>query len=181
MKKGDKYLCEAGCNEKKAKPDIKRIGRQWKCCKCLRKQRKEKRDYILHNVAGVRRRTEILEEVRIRKEERERIREEKRNFTPIVPGSIQEKRKDKASIRQGRLGSWYIFGYLTKTEKEFLYKKYTTRKENPLQPEQAWAKIKKDVAHLSEHVKKLRQKNIDEEKIGNKFKEEFAKMLEGDK
>jgi hypothetical protein len=62
---------------------------------------------------------------------------------------------------------------LTKTEKDFLYKKYI---KQGMLPKESSDKIKKLTINLSDLVKKLRKQNKTDDYIEDKFKEEFNKV-----
>ena len=65
--------------------------------------------------------------------------------------------------------------YLTKLEKNVLYKKYYAL---GISPEIIRIRINGVSEQLTKLVSKLRKKNIPEEKIDIEFKEEFAKLCE---
>ena len=68
--------------------------------------------------------------------------------------------------------------YLSKEEKNILYKKL---KSMGLSNEEIKDRIGKSVEKIKEITKKLKMKNKTEEEINNRFKEEFAKLCEGER
>ncbi len=155
---------------------IVRIGKLWKCKTCKKNNKKDHREFLKRKILGIEKRSDLIKKWAAQREQREK---EKKDFAPKIPGSIvQEKKKNALFERISRRGSWYIFGYLTRTEKEVLYQKYTTRKINPLTIEKAKEKINKDVDFLAKFVKNMRKGKKPEKEISIKFKEEFAKLID---
>ncbi len=161
------------------KMGIVRIGRLWRCKTCKKNNKKDHREFLKRKILGIEKRSDLEKKWAAKREQREKEKKEKKDFAPIIPGSeVQEKKKNALFDRISRRGSWYIFGYLTRTEKQFLYNKYTTRKVNPLTIEEAKEKINKDVDFLAKFVKNMKKEKKPQEEIDTKFKEEFAKLID---
>lgn len=146
------------------KQGLKRIGRKWKCTPCCRKERAEHRDKLLHEVVGVRRRVDLEKEWA----EKRRLREEEKAFNqnnfPVLKGAVV---KDVKKSKQNHF-------YLTKTEKYFIYKKYS---HIGVPDKKIKERMDNLVNQLNGIVNKMRSQNVPEEKMKSKFKEEFARMV----
>lgn len=68
--------------------------------------------------------------------------------------------------------------YLTRFEKQILFKKYI---KNGLDHEEANKKVKTIVKYLQDYRDKLKYKKMSDKDINMKFREEFAKLLERDR
>lgn len=159
------------CHKEFTKKKIQRIRldgkKQWVCVFCKRKRRDKKRDILLHTIGGVRRREDILREA---KEKRKRIFSFQRIKRAVFPSVFPSIKSAKPKRRLSTFGM-----YLTKEEKQILFKKYCL---NGLNPEEANKKVKQRVEFLSKLVQKLRAEKKSEKEINERFKEEFAKLCE---
>jgi hypothetical protein len=154
-------LFECGkCHKEKPKREMRRINNILICKDCYKEGKKEHREFLKRQVLGIRKRKDLLEEWKQKRKEREMYQFPKIN-------NSNKKRLGK--------GSAYIFCYLTKVEKQFLYKKYTSE---GLDPERVKEKIEANIIHLSDLVRKLMKQNKLKEEINRKFKEEFAKLIQ---
>lgn len=165
----EKYHKCKECQKNSLSKELKKIGKNSKGYfihpNCLRTKRTKFRENLLRNVVGIRKRRSSEEVKKTRKE----------SSPPIIKGSKFEKKRKSLIERQTRKGSWYIFGYLTKVEKQLLFRKYM---KQGLSYELAGEKVKRDVQYLSQFVKNLRKENEDKkEDIDSRFKEEFAKLI----
>jgi len=155
------------CHEEFTKKKIQRIKingkKQWMCVFCKRKRRDKKRDILLHTVGGVRRKEDIINEA---KEKSKRIFSFQRVKRAIFPSIKSVRPKKRVSV----LGM-----YLTREEKQILFKKYLS---NGLNPEEADKKVKERVGFLLNLIQKLRAEKKSEGEINKRFKEEFAKLCE---
>ena len=106
----------------------------------------------------------MIREKRKRKQDAKKINMKKRIFAPVIPG---------ARKIQGKVVSLGL--YLTKIEKNFLYKKY---EREGLVEEEARKRIKEICKKMGYLVASLRKKKVQEEEINKRFKEEFAKICE---
>jgi len=146
-------------------------------------KRKEHREFLKRKILGIRKREDLRREGakkradrEVRKQAIKEERERKKNQSKgqLFP-MIKNSKRDKDKKRHSGKGSWCIFGYLTKPEKEFLYRKY---KEREFSNEEIREKISRDVKHLQAFVNNLKEKKKSKEEINRRFKEEFAKLLE---
>lgn len=85
---------------------------------------------------------------------------------PVIPGV-----KKPRSFR----GSPYQHFYITKVERQVLYKKYVS---NGLSEDQARTRLNGAIEHLKIFIEKMKKKGVEEKEINKKFKEEFAKLTE---
>lgn len=167
-KKVDKYKCNScSCEVEKLKY-LKKLKDGLFCKKCYAERRAKKRDYLLHDVVGVRRRAELEVEWAKKRDEKRVLRVNKKEIDPSLP-QIKGKRRYSPKISQMGL-------YLSKEEKTFLYWKY---RGEGLSSDEANLELKGAVEFLSEFVRKMREKKRSEEEISVKFKEEFAKLCGG--
>ena len=141
--------CDEGFDNRK---DVKKLNCGYFCKKCEVKKRKEKRDYILHEVAGVIR------------------RDNSKKKEDYVPKNCGAKEKVKKARGYSKLGL-----YLTRDEKYFLYKKLS---KQGFSKEEIRERIDKSVEKIKEIILNLKPKITNREDLNKKFKEEFAKLCE---
>lgn len=151
----NKIICIKCGYEDKNKRKFKKLNSGVHCNDCARDKRKKRRDYLLHEVAGVRRRSTLEKEWK-------KKREERKINKPKIKSIVKER---------PRISSLGI--YLTKQEKDFLYYKYRGKGFHSLE---ANRKVKEAVEHLNNLIKKLRAKHKEDKEISKVFKEEFAKL-----
>ena len=156
------YACSE-CGKIKNRKKLRNINKSWICIPCQAEKRKEKRDYLLHEVLGVRRRSELEKEWRRNRAEKKKLMDLRNTLHPKIKGSREEMKKTPKSI----------YFYLTFTEKQVLFKKYIGL---GLPEELADKRVKDIVKSLHELVEKLREKRLEEKEIGIRFREEFAKI-----
>ena len=87
------------------------------------------------------------------------------------------KRKEtepKIKGSKSRNHSYNLHFFITKDEKNFLWKKYVLMGLSPILANE---RIKRDVKFLSDLVEKLRNQRKSDENINQIFKEEFAKLI----
>ena len=156
----EKYSC-CKCLKKFTKKEIKQVPSGIYCKVCYADKRKEKRNYLLHDVAGVKRRSELEQEWKRKRE----IKEDN------LRNKIAEPKIRNARVKQKKVSA--LGQYLTRYEKALLYTKYTSM---GMTSDEANKKIKSIVEHISNLVKGLRAQDKSEKEINNKFKEEFAKL-----
>ncbi len=148
------------CKETFPKSQITRINKMWRCIFCTRKKRKDHREHLKRNVLGIRKRSDILIEVRER-------REEKRKMSGNFSLPLEKVRMKK---RTPGLGF-----YLTKLEWQVLNQKYTNQGWSYKEANQ---KVKGIREYLINFVQKLREEKKSEEELDIRFKEEFARLCE---
>lgn len=135
------------CRVSVQRKKIKRINNKWICKSCYRKKRKERREHLKKELENAQKKARAIDNI------------------PNIKGS-----KEKKVSRDLHL-------YLTKEEKDVLYRKYLKK---GLEYESIKEKIDRDTKYLRELTLKLKEQNKSEEEISNKFKEEFAKLIEVD-
>lgn len=67
--------------------------------------------------------------------------------------------------------------YLTKIEKDFLYKKYINQ---GMLPYEANRRLNKNSEYLRELAMKLKRRGLDQKDINTQFKEAFSRLVEND-
>lgn len=144
-----------GCKKEIKKKHLKKLNSGRFCDKCCSKKRLEHREYLKREILHIRKRSDILKEYEERKK--------REGLVPKIAGS-------KSRIK----GKSKLFLYLTKLEKDFLWKKYIQMGMNPIN---IYERIKYDVNFLQELVSKLRDERKTDEEINKTFKEEFAKLI----
>ena len=157
------FICSE-CNGRfKKRVNVKRINNEWVCTECRLKKRRKKRDYLLHEVAGVRRRSELEVEW---KKKRELKKKEERNFIPKIKGA-----KKIVISKQLHL-------YLTRDEKKVLYKKFVINMSN----QDASDRVKYISEKMKELAKKIKveagEKKLTSEQMNKKFLEGLAEYSE---
>ena len=158
------FICSE-CNGRfKKRVNVKRINNEWVCTECRLKKRRKKRDYLLHEVAGVRRRSELEVEW---KKKRELKKKEERNFIPKIKGA-----KKIVISKQLHL-------YLTGEEKDVLYKKFIS---NGMSNHESSDRVTFISEKMKELAKKIRveagEKKLTSEQMNKKFLEGLAKYSE---
>jgi len=165
------------CDKCKAKVKfkyLKKLPSGFYCRKCYSNRRKERRDLILHTEGGVRRRADLIKERAMKREERsKRIFNIQKQYTrhtrlPIFPSL----KPITSKVRTPALGL-----YLTSEEKRIIYIKYV----NELGCDKARQRVNEILEILNNLIQNLRQEKKSEKEISNRFKEEFAKMVQNDK
>ena len=158
MKRDGMRTCET-CNQSKPLRQIKRINGFKICLDCIRKKRKEHREFLKRKVCGIRKREDMIKESKERK-----LREQKKvkAFFPKIKGA-----KNIQISKQFHL-------YLTSDEKKVLYFKAL----KTMSSEEANEKVKSLGLRMNKLVVKLRQEIKGEKDLNKRFKEEFAKMCE---
>lgn len=146
--------CEI-CGLKEKQKNLRRINGSWICKKCYSKKRKDRREFIKRNVAGIRRREEILKEARKKREQKQNI--------PHIKNS-----KDK-SINKRR--NPYKGIWLTKEEKKVIYFKYKDKSSKFINKK--YNEIKNQFENL---INQWRKEKINEEEMDLRFKEHFAQL-----
>lgn len=152
IKMGMRINCNQ-CNIEYSRKDLKRINGNWLCKDCYKKRKEERREYLKREILGIRKREDLEKEWRERK---------KQNPKPIIRGAKEIKI------------SCNLHNYLTKEEKQFLFRKYLNK---GLPEEEADKKIREDARFLQNLVEEMKQKKKSEEEINRIFKEEFAKLI----
>jgi hypothetical protein len=107
-----------------------------------------------------------------RKEKRSIIRDSIKTKNRRWAKKPDEEPKIKG-VKEKKVSNRFHF-YLTREEKKLLYKKYLSQ---GLDSESADKKIKRDIEFLDDLVIRLRKEIKDEELVGIRFKEEFAKLI----
>lgn len=162
-KKEEKKCCKCG-EGRKGQTKLRKLKDGYYCTKCNKEKRDKRRDHLLHDVLGVRRRKDLMKEWKEKRDLRKTI--ERRSAKPLIK-SIRNKGRVKV------LGMW-----LSKDERLFLYQKYIKKGLDSIQ---ANKKIKNSVEHLNKLVTKMRGQKKTDKEINVKFKEEFAKLCEDTK
>jgi len=150
------------CSKEEIYTKMKRINGNWRCEKCVIRKRKENREHLKRDVLGIRKRSDLEKEWKIKREESEKLRKIIESKAPKIKGQ-----KIKRVCKQ-------LHFYLTSVEKQFLYRKYQTM---GLSNQEMKERIENDSKFLNDLVKELREKNKTEDEISNKFKEEFSKLI----
>jgi len=172
MKNDTLYNCSL-CKKDYPRKKVQVINGVVKCKLCKQKKRLEKRESFKRNVFGVRKRVDIIKE---QKEKRKIKRAEKEVTRQAIKEERERKRRNKP-VKSNLLPikeKIRTFSYLSLEEKRLLYKKYLKQGYNP---ETSNLKIKKCVDYMTNLREKLRMNKVPEEKILNRFKEEFAKLI----
>jgi hypothetical protein len=146
----------SSCHKKVKENLIHQIPSGVKCSSCIKKERKKHRDYLLHDVAGVRRWSDLEKEWK-----------EKRRIRELIPPKIKGEK-----VRRKKTSSLGL--YITKLEKNFLYRKL---KHEGLNEDNINERIKVDCDNITDLIKRLRSEGKSEEKINKIFKEEFSKLI----
>ena len=158
------------CGKKFRRRNLKKLNSGWFCIHCYSEKKKEHREYLKRNVLGLTKEQEERElkdeKNNYRKKERRKIRELKPKKQRVSPPKIKGS-KNRVHKRNSSL-------FLTKLERQVLWKKYLLM---GFSPELADEKIKRDMKFLSDLIEKLRKKKKSDEEISNRFKEEFAKLV----
>ncbi len=158
-----KYKCCKCSNESDKLKHFKRINHKLYCPECYKKKREDRKEFIKRDVAGIRKREDIIKEASERR---------KNTKPPIVRDSWKEK---SIFPRNSKKGSKNMSIYLTRNEKQFLFGKYI---KAGYSPEGADKKVKNDVRYLNDFLTRLKETKKQKEEVNNRFKEEFAKLLE---
>ena len=156
--KNDRILECNTCHLKKARREIKRIGAIWRCKKCISKKRWENREYLKRDVLHIRKRTDLVKEWI-----------EKRNLRQLIPkiqGSKDTSRKNTTNYYKGL--------WLTKIEKDIIYKKYSSLGYSPEEIHKKYEEIRSIFEKMQNKLKEEKKTN---EEISNRFKEEFSKLV----
>lgn len=169
MKKDVKFICSV-CNKEYNKRDIKRINGICTCIFCLRKKRKKRRDYLLHEVAGVRRIADLRKEWKEKRKEKKK----KRRFVSATKTNLPPKIKgEKRTVISKK-----VHLYLTRDEKKVLFKKFIKTMTN----QDASDRVKYIFEKMSELAKKIRiearENKLTAEQMNMKFLEGLAKYSE---
>lgn len=154
--------CEI-CFLDKPKHKIKRIRKKWVCVDCYKEGKKKNRDYLIHEVLGRRRITDLKKEWAEKRKQKEL--EEKLIKKPFMFEVKGEKR-----IKISR----QLHFYLTHNERQVLYKKYISQ---GLDSKEANLKVNADAEYLSNFVRRVREEKKSEEEVNKNFKEEFSKLI----
>jgi hypothetical protein len=144
------YTCSV-CEKDYPRRDVKIINKTVTCNGCVRKKRKEHREFLRKEIIKVRKR---------------RTREELEREKGIKPPKMKGKKEIKVSRN--------VHFYITKEEKGVLYRKYESQ---GLNPQEVNKKVKFICEKMQEFVNKLREKKLRDEEISTKFREEFAKLI----
>ena len=169
MKNNNLFNCSI-CKKDYPRKKVQVINSVVKCKSCKQKKKLEKKEFFKRNVLGVRKRVDIIKEAlgkrKIRRAEKEVTRqaikeEREKKETKSIPNLLPIKEKIKT------------YSYLSREEKKLLYQKYLKRYDS----ETSNLKIKKCIDYMTKLREKLRSKKVSEEKISNRFKEEFAKLI----
>ena len=122
------------------------------CDKCVQERRREHREFLKREVLHIRKRSDLKKEWA-----------EKRRLMESLP-----------KVNGSKTSSRPLHFYITKNEKDFLWRKYVQMGLNPLNANE---RIKKDVKFLQDLVVKLREQKKEEVDINSEFKEAFSKMI----
>lgn len=162
MKSKQLAICEV-CDKIPERFHCLRINHQWICRTCQQAKTREKRN-------GFKR--EINKELKLNNQIRVRtlsqVEEVRKRAVNIPPRYKTEEEKQKIKEKAKRIKTSLSF-----EESKFLWTKYL---KSGLSPEEAKEKVKLLKKSLSELVIKLKAKNMNEEEIGNKFRESFLEM-----
>jgi hypothetical protein len=145
-----------GCNFKDMSKHMKRVNGNWLCHKHYYELRKNNREHLKRDILGIRKRSDLLKEWKEKREQKD---------IPKINGA--KVRGTKIRKKQNHL-------YLTRLEKRFLYIKYI-REGNDYY--NANKKLKQTCKNIGNLIEFWRKKQLSEELISQKFKEEFAKLL----
>ena len=136
------------CNKELKRKEAIKLNHHWRCQDCQRKKKKEHREFLKREICHINKRSP--------------------NGTRKEYHYPKLKSSKRKSLPRSK------FNYLTMIEKQILFKKYIKR---GLDKESIKEKIKRDTKYLSDFIKELREKQIEEENISSRFKEEFAKLI----
>jgi len=150
IKHDTKIKCN-GCGNIVPVRKLKKINGGLLCPDCVRKKRKKHREFLLRDVIGVRKRSNLEKEW---KKERDKLNK-----------FYQPKIRDK--VMKGM--------NLSRDEKNFLYRNC---RKNGLTIDESRERMNNLTIKLKKLVKKLRKKKVTEEEINRRFKEEFARLCE---
>lgn len=112
---------------------------------------------------------------RLPKDVREELKKAREKPKFVKPKKDKVKTVSKPPKIKGQKSSVKLSFYLTKWEKQILWKKYMGQGMDSLAADQ---KIKNDIKFLDELVTKLRNQGKEDREISVKFKEEFSKLIE---
>ena len=160
-----KIECDGKCGKKDRRRNLKRIKDSWYCISCQSERRKNHREYLKRDVLHIRKKADIMKEVA---ERRKRLLEEYNKRKETEPQMPKIKGSKSRSV------SNQLHFYITKDERQFLWKKYILMGLSPILANE---EIKRDVKFLTEFVEKLRNQKKTDEQISSHFKEEFAKLI----
>ena len=153
------------CGIKKRRKNLQRINDKWRCKTCGVNKRKENREHLRRDILHIRKKEDIMKEVA---ERRKRLLEEYNKRKETEPQMPKIKGSKSRSV------SNQLHFYITKDERQFLWKKYILMGLSPILANE---EIKRDVKFLTEFVEKLRNQKKTDEQISSHFKEEFAKLI----
>lgn len=168
------------------KKQIKRINGNWLCESCYKKRLKDKRDKIEKEVLGITEEQKLEEQRLIKnkyeKENREKNREKINKYQREYKKKHKKIKiikpiKEKPIIKGAKIKKRYFNTglCLNKIEKQLLFKKY-------LSLGYSYSESDKKVKEINDYLKnlkdRLKKESKSEEEFNNKFKEEFAKLLE---
>jgi len=150
MKKDKKNKCNK-CGKLFSRRKLKKINNGLLCPECIKKKRKKHREFLKREIIGIRKRRRKVSEIK------------KDNPKPVIKGAKVRRVSRKLHL------------YLTKQEKQFLYKKHINEGDNQ---EEALRKVDSCAIRLSKLIKELKEKGKSEEEINRRFKEEFRRLCE---
>lgn len=134
---------------------LKKLKDGYFCKNCIKEKRQKHREYLKRDILGIRKRTKLVKE----------WAEKRKN--QIIKPKIKPIKQPKVKIS--------VLGiYLTREERQVLYKKYIGL---GLSPTEASSKVNNVSNKMKELVEKLRNKKKSEQEISKRFKEEFAKLI----
>ena len=162
-----KFTCD-GCGIKVAKLKyLKKRKGGFLCGKCVTKNTLKHREFLKRDILGIRKRSDLLKEWAEKRELRERMNN--RQCPSCAKPQIKKPKEDRLKINTLGL-------YLTKNEKLVLYKKLV---HSGLSSEEANNRINNLSEQMKIIIEKLRNEVDTQEELNKRFKEGFAKLIEG--
>jgi hypothetical protein len=141
-------LCNK-CNKVKKVKKATKINGSIFCPECMIEKRKEHRDFLKHEILGIKRRCDLEKE-------------------------WANKRKEKANAPVICVAKPKFYFSISGVERQILFKKYL---KSGLSYEESDRKVKCTCNYLQDLMAELRLKIKDTKELNIRFKEEFAKLL----
>ena len=148
---------------------LKKVNEGYLCKECIRENRKDHREFLKRDILGIRKRSDLLKEWAAKRETRKEEQERLRKIYGDAKPQIKKPKEDRLKINTLGL-------YLTKNEKLVLYKKLV---HSGLSSEEANKRINNLSEQMKTLIEKLRNEVDTQEELNIKFKEGFAKLIEG--
>ncbi len=166
------------CPKKDRQKNLKKINGNWFCKKCNIKKRKEHREYLLREICGVRKRSDLEKEWAAKRKLKEEISKRHLREMKEIKSSkfnIKNTKRERIFGRRPHKVSYLSF-YITRNEKEVLYSILIKKGYSYQEANNHIKQISKKMSEFSKELNKKERK--DKKDISMVFKEEFAKLID---